>query len=192
MNGNWWRIRDEIGSVRLDQKETPMSKSVLLSSVLLSGSLCFVGVQLGKARSPVVESNAVSHVEAVNVSGPSEPYVVEYDFITTIKGGTGSSGFTSGLVALRIWSDGLIEQKNWTISSNNNSPYCPREAESCDSGWIPLPGSSDGYACRSDIDGDRQVDFDDLLMVINDWSQPAICNPHPEIECGKPPFQPPA
>ena len=44
MNGNWWRIRDEIGSVRLDQKETPMSKSVLFSSVLLSGSLCFVGV----------------------------------------------------------------------------------------------------------------------------------------------------
>ena len=31
----------------------------------------------------------MSHVEAVNVSGPTEPYIVEYDFITTIKGGGG-------------------------------------------------------------------------------------------------------
>ena len=191
MNGNWWRIRDEIGSVRLDQKETPMSKSVLLSSVLLSGSLCFVGVQLGKDHSPVVESNTVSHVEAVNVSGPNEPYIVEYDFITTIRGGGGGAD-TRGLVALRVWSDGLIEQKGWKIGTSSEIPQCPTQAISCESDWTPLPGSSDGYACRSDIDGDRQVDFDDLLMVINDWAQPAICNPHPEIECGKPPLQPPA
>ena len=190
MNGNWWRIRDEIGSVRLDQKETPMSKSVLLSSVLLSGSLCFVGVQLGKDHSPVVESNPVSHVEAVNVSGPSEPYIVEYDFVPVTRY-IGNGSETRTIMALRIWSDGLVEHKNWKIDINNNT-LCLGETVTICSDWAPLPGSSDGYACRSDIDGDRQVDFDDLLMVINDWSQPAICNPHPEIECGKAPFQPPA
>ena len=180
MNGNWWRIRDEIGSVRLDQKETPMSKSVLLSSVLLSGSLCFVGVQLGKDHSPVVESNPVSHVEAVNVSGPTDPYIVEYDFVVT---------YGSLLTAVRVWSDGLIEHKTWITEGDD----CGTLIDNCgSSGWNVLTNSSDGYACRSDVDGDRHVDFDDLLMVINDWAQPAIWNPHPEIECGKPAFQPPA
>ena len=155
-----------------------MSKSVLLSSVLLSGSLCFVGVQLGKDHSPVVESNTVSHVEAVNVSGPTEPYIVEYDF---------ANQDSNRFLVFRIWSDGTMEGKMgyWTTNCSSTPGFCTDE-------WIVLPGSSDGYACRSDVDGDRQVDFDDLLMVINDWSQPAICNPHPEIECGKPPFQPPA
>ena len=181
MTGNWWRIRDEIGSVRLDQKETPMSKSVLLSSVLLSGSLCFVGVQLGKDHSPVVESNPVSHVETVNVSGPNEPYIVEYDFVSI-------SNESGKLTAIRIWSDGIIEARNWEW----NNPCSPQtEPLSCGE-WRILPGSSDGYACRSDIDGDRLIDYDDLLMVISNWSQPAICNPHPDIECGKQPFQPPA
>ena len=181
MNGNWWRIRDEIGSLRLDQKETPMSKSVLLSSVLLSGSLCFVGVQLGKDHSPVVESKPVSHVEPVNVSGPTQPYIVEYDFVST---------YPYIFTAIRVWSDGVIEYKNWY---NPGSEECNTLIDNCDTGgWKVLTNSSDGYACRSDIDGDRKVDFEDLLMVINDWSQPAICNPHPEIECGKLPFQPPA
>ena len=174
-------LRDEIGSVRLDQKETPMSKSVLLSSVLLSGSLCFVGVQLGKDHSPVVESNPVSHVENVNISGPTEPYIVEYDFI-------GIPNESGKLTGIRIWSDGIIEVRHWEW----NNPCNPQtEPLSC-GGWRILPGSSDGYACRSDIDGDRMIDYDDLLMVLSNWSQPAICNPHPEIECGKPPFQPPA
>ena len=158
-----------------------MSKSVLLSSVLLSGSLCFVGVQLGKDHSPVVESNTVSHVETVNVSGPTEPYIVEYDFVSI-------SNESGKLTAIRIWSDGIIEARNWEW----NNPCSPQtEPLSCGE-WRILPGSSDGYACRSDIDGDRLIDYDDLLMVISNWSQPAICNSHPDIECGKQPFQPPA
>ena len=163
-----------------------MSKSVLLSSVLLSGSLCFVGVQLGKDHSPVVESNTVSHVEAVNVSGPSEPYIVEYDFVVNAAGGGG----TSALMAIRTWSDGLIETRRWNYGGNT----CTNQPQPCSDmhTWEPLPGSSEGYACRADIDGDRMIDYDDLLMVLSNWSQPAICNPHPEIECGKPPFQPPA
>ena len=181
MNGNWWGIRDEIGSVRLDQKETPMSKSVLFSSVLLSGSLCFVGVQLGKDHSPIVESNPVSHVETVNTSGTTEPYIVEYDFTSAGPSGQYRTGY-------RVWSDGIIEARRWFWASScgSNPPV-----ESCGE-WTVFPGSSEGYACRSDIDGDRLIDYDDLLMVISNWSQPAICNPHPDIECGKPPFQPPA
>ena len=149
-----------------------MSKSVVFSSVLLSGSLCFVGVQLGDSSSSTVSLQPVNRVEPVGVSGPAEPYIVEYDIFST-------GDFT----AARIWSDGLIEVKRWDSNGCNITEQC---------GWVPLPGSTDGYACRSDIDGDRQVDFDDLLMVINDWAQPAICNPHPDIECGKAPFQPPA
>lgn len=156
-----------------------MSKSVLLSSVLLSGSLCFVGVQLGKDHSPVVESTPLSHVENVNVSGPTDPYIVEYDFVSIYA-------YSGRVAAIRVWSDGVIESKGWSLGN-----VCEDSPSSC-SEWVVLPGSSDGYACRSDIDGDRMIDYDDLLMVLSNWSQPAICNPHPEIECGKPPFQPPA
>ena len=158
-----------------------MSKSVVLSSVLLSGSLCFVGVQLGKDHSPAVASNVVSHVEPATVSGPTEPYIVEYDI-------TGIDNESGVLAATRIWSDGLIEARQWLWDNS-----CSPESEPLACGeWRVLPGSSEGYACRSDIDGDRRVDFDDLLMVISNWSQPAICNPHPDIECGKPPVLPPA
>ena len=137
-----------------------MSKSVLLSSVLLSGSLCFVGVQLGKDHSPVVESNLVSHVENVNVSGPTDPYIVEYDFVSI-------ENQSNTVAAIRIWSDGIIEAKHWSWDGVCNQPPA---LSSC-TDWIVLPDSSEGYACRSDIDGDRKVDFGDLLMVINDWSQ---------------------
>ena len=164
----------------------------IIPACIIGAGLFAVALKPAPQPAPISQAEPAA-VATASVTEPSEPYVVEYDFITTTRGGAGfNAGFTSGLVALRIWSDGLIEQKNWTMGSNNSGPYCPREAESCDSGWIPLPGSSDGYACRSDIDGDRQVDFDDLLMVINDWAQPAICNPHPEIDCRKAPFQPPA
>ena len=158
-----------------------MSKSFVFCSVLLSGSLCFVGVQLGNEGSSTVVSHPVSRVEPVSVSGPAEPYIVEYDI-------TGIDNQGGVLVASRIWSDGTIEARKWEwqgACNPNSTPIACGE-------WRILPGSSDGYACRSDIDGNRQVDFDDLLMVISDWSQPAICNPHPDIECGKPPFHPPA
>ena len=158
-----------------------MSKSVVLSSVLLSGSLCFVGVQLGKDVSSIVVSQPVGHVESVSVSGPAEPYIVEYDFLTM-------DNYSGSLVGIRIWSDGVVEYKNWFRTN-----FCDGDTLQCGStNWSVLPGSSDGYACRSDIDGNRQVDFNDLLMVISDWSQPATCNPHPVIQCGKPAFQPPA
>ena len=48
-----------------------MSKSVVLSSVLLSGSLCFVGVQLGDSSSSTVSLQPVDRVEPVGVSGPA-------------------------------------------------------------------------------------------------------------------------
>ena len=92
-----------------------MSKSVLLSSVLLSGSLCFVGVQLGKDHSPVVESNLVSHVENVNASGPTDPYIVEYDFVSI-------ENQSDTVAAIRIWSDGIIEAKHWSWDGVCNQP----------------------------------------------------------------------
>ena len=167
-----------------------MKNNNLIPSLLIACGLFAVALKPAPQPAPTPEAEPVS-VATASVIGPSEPYVVEYDFVTTIRG-FGSASSTIGLVALCIWSDGLIEQKNWTLTADGGNPYCPREAGSCGSGWTPLPGSSDGYACRADIDSDRQVDFDDLLMVINDWAQPAICNPHPEIECGKLPTQPPA
>ncbi len=170
-----------------------MKNNNLIPSLLIACGLFAGALKPAPQPAPIPQAEPVA-VATASVTGPSEPYVVEYDFVTTIRPFS-SGAATTGLVALRIWSDGLIEQKNWKLGSSGTNPYCPVEADeagTCNSEWTPLPGSSTGYACRADIDGDRQVDFDDLLMVINDWAQPAICNPHPEIECGKLPTQPPA
>ena len=79
-----------------------MSKSVVLSSVLLSGSLVLLGCSWGMCLSSTVPLQPVNRVEPVGVSGPAEPYIVEYDIFST-------GDFT----AARIWSDGLIEVKRW-------------------------------------------------------------------------------
>ena len=151
----------------------------IIPACIIGAGLFAVALKPAPQPAPIPQAEPVA-VATSSVTGPSEPYIVEYDF-TSNTNGTYHNVY-------RIWSDGSIEIRRWVWGPNCSNP---QPAEAC-LGWTLFSGSSDGYACRSDIDGDRQVDFDDLLMVINDWSQPAICNPHPEIECGKPPFQPPA
>ena len=153
----------------------------IIPACIIGAGLFAVALKPAPQPAPILQAEPIA-VTADSVAGLTEPYIVEYE--VSPSGNLGEYVYAS-----RVWSDGTIEVRRWRWdwqSCNNNT-----NPESC-TDWRILPGSSDGYACRSDIDGDRQVDFDDLLMVINDWSQPAICNPHPEIECGKPPFQPPA
>ena len=152
----------------------------IIPACIIGAGLFAVALKPASQPAPLPQAEPVA-VAAATVTGPSEPYIVEYDIST-------SGQLGEFLTTSRVWSDGTIEARRWrwegqTCSNNTNPASCTE--------WRILPGSSGGYACRSDIDGDRQVDFDDLLMVIKGWSHPAICTPHPEIECGKPPFQPP-
>ncbi len=54
----------------------------------------------------------------------------------------------------------------------------------CDS-WVevPPPPGGNGFACRSDINGDRLVDGADLSFVLNAWGQQGGCEPEATYPC---------
>jgi hypothetical protein len=84
----------------------------------------------------------------------------------------------------RMWSDGRIEQRfigrEWADNAGNcaHSDYCTTD-------WIevPLPPGGNGFACRTDINGDRKVDGADLAFVLNAWGQEGGCEPDATYPC---------
>ena len=54
-----------------------------------------------------------------------------------------------------------------------------------DSGWIELPDppGGDGFACRTDINGDRTVNAADLGLLIAQWGEGVSCDPQPTYPC---------
>ena len=82
----------------------------------------------------------------------------------------------------RLWSDGRLEQRRlmWSIGPSCNQAFF------CDGGnWtevLPPPGGN-GFACRTDINGDRKVDGADLSFVLNAWGQEGGCEPEATYPC---------
>ena len=116
---------------------------------------------------------AVAAPSAVVNDGPEEPTIVWYGVTSTTSP---SSPYYQSEVAYRMWSDGRFERRLIRYGQN-----------SCDSGFtecnwleVPTPPAGDGYACRSDINGDRNVDGADLGLVLGYWGQ--------EITCGEPTY----
>jgi hypothetical protein len=54
-----------------------------------------------------------------------------------------------------------------------------------DTGWLelPPPPGGDGFACRGDINGDRNVDSADLGLLIAQWGRDISCDPQPTYPC---------
>lgn len=87
----------------------------------------------------------------------------------------------------REWSDGRVETsfvyayiRTEACDIGNGGPqlvYFPRPAD-CRTEWVevvPAPGG-DGFACRADINGDRNVDGADLAFVLSEWGQFGGCS----------------
>jgi hypothetical protein len=81
----------------------------------------------------------------------------------------------------RLWSDGRIEFRRVTESSGSTG--CGESQMACD--WIEVPPSpgGNGFACRTDINGDRKVDGADLSFVLNAWGQEGGCEPEATYPC---------
>ncbi len=80
----------------------------------------------------------------------------------------------------RMWSDGRIELRyvgRYLISCE------PEIVATC--GWqeVAPPAGGNGFACRTDIDGDRKVDGNDLASVLNAWGQQGGCEPEATYPC---------
>jgi hypothetical protein len=60
-----------------------------------------------------------------------------------------------------------------------------RPSQSSSYGWreVPLPPGGNGFACRSDLNGDRTVDGADLSFILANWGPQQPCEPEATYPC---------
>jgi hypothetical protein len=96
-----------------------------------------------------------------------------------------STGPNSETLYHRLWSDGRMELRGvWrALLPDNCQIYWI--GSGCGSDWIevPPPPGGNGFACRTDINGDRLVDGADLSFVLNAWGQQGGCEPGATYPC---------
>ena len=91
----------------------------------------------------------------------------------------------------RLWNDGRLEVRAVPIGWHGTQESCGGnwifDVPECASafGWVevPPPVSGSGFACRTDINGDRTVDGADLTFVLNAWGQEGGCEPDATYPC---------
>ena len=89
----------------------------------------------------------------------------------------------------RLWSDGRLEIRNtpYALSFNGECQAWNVGVNACfpPQDWveIPPPPGGNGFACRTDINGDRLVDGADLTFVLNAWGQQGGCEPEATYPC---------
>ena len=89
----------------------------------------------------------------------------------------------------RLWSDGRTEVRSVAFQTPL-IPYCGAYTERPNpcmpaENWIeiPPPPGGNGFACRTDINGDRRIDGADLSLVLNAWGQEGGCAPEATYPC---------
>ena len=160
-----------------------MKNNNLIPSLLIACGLFYVGANLNKEQeTKVIQAEPVVAKTVASSTGVGDPVIVWYDtFATEYEAGDSPSGTTqygTYFVMLRAWSDGTIEAKKFGGAS-----YC-QEVYECnpDLGWHVI--SSPQMACRTDINGNGEIEFGDLLAVLNDWGTETTCPDVVQLQCG--------
>ena len=85
----------------------------------------------------------------------------------------------------RLWSDGRLEVRWSGAHGACEGDYVSTSLGCGTSDWIevPPPPGGNGFACRTDINGDRLVDGADLTFVLNAWGQQGGCEPEATYPC---------
>ena len=86
----------------------------------------------------------------------------------------------------RLWSDGRTEVRSVRRYEQGSGcaarPWftCPNSSD-----WIevPPPPAGNGFACRSDLNGDRTVDGADLSFILANWGPQQPCEPEATYPC---------
>ncbi len=88
----------------------------------------------------------------------------------------------------RLWSDGKLERRHVYFTLGGLTSTCTYERTQCrDTDWVevPPPPGGNGFACRTDINGDGLVGSSDLSLLLNDWGQEGRCEPnYPCLDLG--------
>ena len=151
-------------------------------------ALCGIGlilIGLGNFRTQTVyAAPAVAAAAAVQ----DVPVIVDFGSMTT-------NGAQPAFY--RLWSDGRIEIRVMDLATSIDRVLCDGDpllppticddydAGVHDTGWIelPAPPGGEGYACRSDVNGDRRVDGIDLATLLSQWGDGVSCDPQPSYDC---------
>ena len=91
------------------------------------------------------------------------------------------NGTPGSITYHRLWSDGRLE---WRFVLLATFPSCT-QAPVCNGDWIELPPpvGGNGFACRTDVNGDRIVNGADLTIMLNAWGQEGGCEPEATYPC---------
>ncbi len=163
-----------------------MGKNAMAGAVTLCGiGLCMIGGALlmqsgGQAHATGgVMPAAAAVAGAANAQAGGPPTVV-WMAVTS----TDLNGYSQSIVYHRLWSDGRMECRLVNLSDTGDPcfGYMPL---GCSTPWIevPHPPGGNGFACRTDINGDRLVDGADLSFLLNAWGQQGGCEPEATYPC---------
>jgi hypothetical protein len=149
-----------------------MSKNAMAGAVTLCGvGLCTIGGALLMQSGQQAYAAGVPASAARAQAGPTVVWMgVTVDLVTDSH------------VYHRMWSDGRIDQR-WVYSSDFDYNCLPDFG--CSGPWTetPPPPGGNGFACRTDINGDRIVDGTDLAFILNSWGEEGGCEPDATYPC---------
>ena len=147
----------------------------IIPACIIGAGLFAVALKPAPQPAPIPQAEPVA-VATASVTGPSEPVIVWYGSSSLGNGYLDNSNALT--YVFRAWSDGVIEAK--VLGVNTNAGSC---------GYIdPCPGwtviSSPQMACRTDINGNGEIEFGDLLAVLNQWGDQATCPDTVQLQRG--------
>jgi hypothetical protein len=170
----------------MNLKNPSMAGAVALlacSVFALSGAMVFSS--LGNTAQAGVGGAASAVSAAAMAQKGGDPVVVW-------MGSSWNTHWPRSLSLVRLWSDGRLEHRLVRFQPSEVYPDCGGEfsgsdivPEACQNGWreIPPPPNGDGFACRTDINGDRKTDAVDLAEILAAWGNQGGCEPEPTYPC---------
>jgi hypothetical protein len=101
---------------------------------------------------------------------------------TVVWMGVSTPGLTESQLYHRVWSDGRMETR-FVRCLKDGFEVKPAQGSSYEWREVPLPPGGNGFACRSDLNGDRTVDGADLSFILANWGPQQPCEPEATYPC---------
>ena len=148
----------------------------IIPACIIGAGLFAVALKPAPQPAPIPQAEPVAAASA-SATGPSEPVIVWYG--TNELGRAEQNNGTASWSALyRGWSDGTIEMK--IIRHAAPTGDACSSLSSCS--WTVI--SSTQMACRTDVNGDGQIEFGDLLAVLSQFGGGTTCPDTVQLQCG--------
>ena len=113
------------------------------------------------------------------------PVAVQAEPTVVWMGVSYNPNYTNRHTLTRLWSDGRMEMRVVEASLYQGACGLTPSFSCAGSDWIeiPAPPSGNGFACRSDLNGDRTVDGADLSFILANWGPQQPCEPEATYPC---------